>query len=515
MTSLMLARSHSYTSFGLEGHPVTVEVNITQGLPGLTIVGLPDQAVKEAKERVRAAILNSQYRLPSQRVTVNLAPADIQKQGGVFDLAIALGILAASSQLDPERVASIIALGELGFDGRVRAVRGVLAIAMAIRARQGQHSVTSLLTPDRNASEASAVDGIRVFPIRTLCEAIEWLAGTRTIDPIRRARASAQAPVDATAALDFADVTGQAHAKRALEIAVAGGHHVLMIGPPGSGKTMLASRIPTIQPTLRREEILEATVIHSVAGLLNGRPLLPMRPFRAPHHTASTVALVGGGPDPKPGEVSLAHHGVLFLDELPEFHRDVLESLRQPLEEGVVHIARAKRAARFPARFLLVAAMNPCPCGYLTDPRGRCRCPSTKVAGYLAKVSGPLLDRIDLHIDVPAVPFDVLTRAPSGEPSAHIRARVLKAQGWRHKRNQKHTNAGLTPREFRTSCGVTPEALDLLKSAMRQSVLSARSYIKIFKISRTIADLADSQQILPDHIAEAIQYRSLDRQLWL
>jgi len=508
----MLARTQSYTTVGLQALPVEVEVDAATGLPALTIVGLPDQAVKEAKERVRSAILNSQYRLPSQRFIVNLAPADVKKEGGVFDLAIALGMLAVSHQLDPAPLASAIVLGELALDGSVRPVHGTLPIALALRG-----SGRRLLVPARNAPEASVVEGVEVVPVTSLREAAERLAGTAEITPQRRPHQDVARSINRYD-VDFSDVKGQAHAKRSLEVAVAGGHHVLLIGPPGSGKTMLASRIPTIQPDLTLQEALETTTIHSVAGLLDGNPLVRQRPFRSPHHTSSAIALVGGGSIPKPGEISLAHHGVLFLDELPEFHRDVLESLRQPIEEGVVSIARARRSLIFPARFMLVAAMNPCPCGYLTDPGRRCRCSSTKVASYLAKISGPLLDRIDLHIDVPAVPFEALTHAADGESSAAIKSRILRAQRRQRKRLKPlrcSSNAQLRHRDLRAACPLTDAAAALLKSAMHELCLSARSYDKILKISRTIADLADHDAIQPEHLAEAIQYRSLDRQLWV
>ncbi len=500
----MLSRAVSYAIAGLSAQRIDVEVDAARGLPGLSIVGLPDQAVKEARERVRSAIVNSQFTLPSQRLVVNLAPADLRKTGGVFDLAIALGILAASGQVDPARLDGSIVLGELALDGRVRPVRGVLPVALALR-----RSRCPLLVPAANAAEAAAARGAVVVPVDSLRDAADALAGaerTRVAPAPRRETARYE--------LDFADVKGQAHAKRALEIAAAGGHHVLLIGPPGAGKTMLAQRIPTIQPPLTSDEALETAAIHSVAGALESGRIPRERPFRAPHHTSSAASLIGGGSSLRPGETSLAHHGVLFLDELPEFHRDVLESLRQPLEEGRVRIARARHSAQFPTRFMLAAAMNPCPCGYLTDSRSRCRCPSTAVARYLAKVSGPLLDRIDLHIDVPAVPFDALTHAPSGETSAHIRSRVLKARRWCRRRGQSRANAQLNSKELKKYCELTPAAVGLLRSAMRELSLSARSYTKILKIARTVADLAASKPILPEHIAEAIQYRSLDRQLW-
>ncbi len=504
----MLARTRSYTTLGLEALPIEIEVDTAPGLPSITIVGLPDQAVREARQRVKAAIQNSQFRIPSQRITVNLAPADVRKGGASFDLAIALGLLAASQQLDPAAVTSVTTLGELALDGTLRPIPGILPIALAAR-REGRR----VLLPAANASEAALVAGLEAIPVRSLCEAAAVVSGAAAPTPPPASQSAAARQANRYD-VDFADVRGQTHAKRALEVAVAGRHHVLLIGPPGSGKTMLAQRVPTIQPDLILDEALDVSSIHSVAGLLNGRPCVTQRPFRAPHHTSSAAALIGGGPALRPGEVSLAHAGVLFLDELPEFPRDALEGLRQPLEEGLVRIARTARSSTFPARFQLVAAMNPCICGFLTDPNHRCRCSSTQIQRYLSRISGPLLDRIDLHVDVPVVPFDVMTKAPEGEPSAKIRARVQQAIAFRRKRGQSQPNAQLRTKELKIVCELAPPALALLKSAMQELNLSARSYTKILKISRTIADLAEAELIQPEHIAEAIQYRSLDRQLW-
>lgn len=503
----MVSRIISYTPIGLEAHLVQVEVDAGRGLPGLSIIGLPDQTVREAKERVRAAIANSQFLLPSQRITVNLAPADLKKEGGVFDLGIALSVLAAAKQIDPQSLSGIAAVGELSLDGRVRPIAGVLPMALAAQAHR-----QALMLPAQNLREASLVQAITLIPVATLQEAVDILSQRQ---PYVSLAGLGSNPPALAAQVDFSDVKGQVLAKRAIEVAVAGSHHLLLIGPPGCGKSMLAQRIPTILPEPAYEESIQITAIHSVAGLTQGASLIAQRPFRAPHHTLSAAALVGGGPQLKPGELSLAHNGVLFLDEFPEFHRDVIESLRQPLEEGVVRIARAKRSIEFPSQCLLVAAMNPCPCGYLADTHGRCRCSSHAIASYLGKLSGPVLDRIDLHVEVQAVAFDALEHSPDGESSAAIRGRVTEAQAQRTLRGQSRANAHLNAKEIKRFCELTPGAFGLLKSAMQELGLSARSYAKLLKIARTVADLAQSRRILPEHIAEAIQYRSLDRQLWL
>lgn len=506
----MVSRIRSCALIGIDAYPVEVEVDVTPGLPSFTIVGLPETSVRESKERVKSAVVNSGYAFPDDRITVNLAPAYVKKTGTGFDLPIALGILCADRTPVDSEASRHLVLGELSLDGRIKPINGILSMVLSAK----EADLDGVLVPYENRMEASVVRGMAVYPVSTLSEAMEFFTGTRDLipespDPLDSLEISVEADVD------FSEVMGQEHVKRALEVAAAGGHNLIMVGPPGSGKTMLAQRLSTILPPLSFEEAIDTTRIYSVVGMLEKEQrIMSRRPFRAPHHTISDAGLIGGGHIPRPGEVSLAHNGVLFLDEFPEFKKHVLEALRQPLEDQKVTISRAVSALTFPASFMLVAAMNPCPCGYHMDSKHSCRCTDFQILKYRSRISGPLMDRIDIHVEVPAVPRREIQKGTGGEPSASIRKRVLEAREIQRRRFAKSRipcNARMGGRHIKRHCPLDGNSTHLLNSAMDRLGLSARAYNRILKISRTIADLSKAEAIAPEHVAEAIQYRSLDR----